>query len=625
MAKLGGYMGKILRVDLTEERITEEPLPDEATLRKYLGGTGLGAKIMYDEVPAGVEWSDPENRLIWLTGPLNGTKAPASGLYAVATKGPLTNGFVASHSNGFFGARLRFAGYDAIIVQGAARKWVYLYVHDDVAEIRDGAHLVGRDTWETQELLSKEVGARQASVSCIGPAGENLVKYACIASDNGHVASTNGCGAVMGSKKLKAIVVHGKAAVPIHDKAGFNALIKDWWEQADATTWGFLIPALGTNGQLSATYAMGMGPIKNLTAYEWPENEKFDGAALREYYNGKPRPCYACRFAHCHEIELKSGPHKGEKVEEAEYEGTQAFSCQIGNMSDVDAAEWLNHVNDGLGMDLKEQAWVLGMAMECYNKGIITKKDTDGVDLTWGNVEGVEAMMNKIARREGFGDVLAEGVMRAAFKIGGGAPEFAVYTHKGNGPHVMDPRAMWSISFGMSISDMGSAGAADMGDLGDLTQPLGEDVSLLDPAKAFDADFVAKSQSLLARRSHFTDCLGTCMFVSGVPWQTVADTVSAATGWDFTWREAAYVGERVMNVMRAFNIRHGFTREHYSPSPRILEAPQGGPVQGISVAEKWNQMVDTYDEMMGWDKEGKPLPETLAKLGLDSVAVELGR
>lgn len=625
MVKLGGYMGKILRVDLTNERITAEPLPDEATLRKFLGGSGLGIKLLYDEVPAGVEWSDPANRLIWLTGPLSGSKAPGSGQYAVATRGPLTDLFVASHCNGFFGARCKSAGYDAIIVQGAAKKWVYLYVHDDVAELRDAAHLRGKDIWETQELLPKEVGERQASVSCIGPAGENLVKYACIGSDRGHVASTNGVGAVMGSKKLKAIVAHGKAPLPIHDKARFNALVKDWWEQAGASTWGFLIPMLGTNGQLSATYGMGMGPVRNLTGYEWPENEKFDGAGLRAYYNGKARPCYACRFAHCHEIELKSGPHQGAVVEEAEYEGTQAFSCQIGNMADVDAAEWLNNVNDRLGMDLKEQAWVMGMAMECYNKGLITKKDTGGIDLTWGNVEGVEAMLNKIAHRDGFGDVLAEGVMRAALKIGGDAPKFAVYTHKGNGPHMMDPRALWSISFGMAVTEMGAGPASDMGDLGDLPQKLGlsSDANVLDPTMAFDADFVPRTQAAMARRGHFIDSLGVCMFVSGVPWTTVADTISAVTGWDFTWQEGAAAGERSLNLMRAFNIRHGMTREDNSVSPRILEPPVGGPVQGITVAPKWDEMLDTYYDLNGWDKQGRPLPETLKRLELEYAAKEL--
>ncbi|MHB0897331.1 MAG: aldehyde ferredoxin oxidoreductase family protein [Spirochaetales bacterium] len=622
MENPNGYMGKILRVDLSRELLTEESLP-EATLRHYIGGTGLGVKIMYEEVPAGIEWSSPENRIIWTAGVLAGTKAPGSGTYAVATKGPLTNLFVASHANGFFGSRLKFAGYDTIIVQGAAERWLYLYVHDGVAELRDAEHLLGKDTWDTEELLKKEIGEIQASVSCIGPAGENLVKYAAICSDRGHIAATNGCGAVMGSKKLKAIVVHGKAAVPIHDKDKLNALIKEWWKQTEDTIWGMIIPSMGTNGQVSGSYAMNIVPVKNYTAYDFPTHEKFDASGMREYYHeGKPKPCYACRFAHCRELVIQSGPHKGAIVEESEFEGTVAFSSQIGNFDDVDGAQWLNNLNDRLGMDAKEQAFVMGLAIECYEKGLITTKDTDGVELTWGNVLAVETMINKIARRDGFGDVLAEGVMRAAQKIGGEAPNFAVYTHKGNAPHVHDDRGMWSILFSMAVSDMGSIPCGDMGDVGDLNDEIG--TNALDPTQAFAEDMVPKGQAINGRRGHFIDCLGVCMFVSGVPFVTIADTVSAVTGWDFTWREAADVGWRVMTMMRAFNIRHGMTREHNHVSPRILEAPTQGVAAGISAAPKFDQMLDTYYETMGWDMAGRPLPETLKRLGLESVAQDLG-
>ena len=621
MAELGGYMGKILRVDLTKELITEEKLP-EATLRKYIGGTGLGAKIMYDEVPPGIEWSDPANRLIWTAGVLAGTKVPGSGTYAVATKGPLTNLYVASHANGYFGARLKSAGYDAIIVQGAAKRWVYLHIHDGVAELRDAAHLLGKDTWETEELLKKELGEKQSDVSCIGPAGENLVKYAAICTDRGHVNSTNGCGAVMGSKKLKAIVAHGKIPVPIHDKARFSALVKQWWEESEQTIWGMLIPAMGTNGQVAPSAAMNILPVKNYTSTDFRNSDKFNSDAMREYYGGgKRKSCYACRWGHCREFVIKSGPHNGEIVEESEFEGTAAFSSQIGNFDDIDGGQWLGSLNDRLGMDVKEQAFVMGLAMECYEKGLITKKDTDGVELTWGNVQAVETMLNKIARREGFGDVLAEGVMRAAQKIGGDALKFAVYTHKGNAPHVHDDRGMWSILFSMAISDMGSIPSGDMGDVGDMMDTVG--ANALDPEQAFSAEYVPKGQAINGRRGHFIDCLGTCSFVSGVPFTTIADTVSAVTGWDFTWQEAAEVGYRVMNMMRAFNLRHGLTREHNYVSPRILEAPTEGVAAGISAAPVFDQMLDTYYEAMGWDKEGRPLPETLTRLGLDSVAKDL--
>ena len=619
MTKPGGYMGKMLRVDLTKELITEEE-PDEAKLKNFVGGTGLGVKLLYDEVPGGIQWSDPRNRIIWTTGPLTGTRAPGSGTYAVATKGPLTNLFVASHANGLFGARLKFAGYDGIIFQGAASRWVYLYIHDGVAELRDAAHLLGRDTWDTEEMLQKEIGEGQVSVSCIGPAGENLVKYACICSDKGHICSTNGCGAVMGSKKLKAIAVHGKAAVPIHDKQRFTAAVKDWHEQNKTTMWGMMIPALGTNGQFSAVHDLGFLPVKNLTANIFPEHARFNADSMRAYYQGKPHPCYACRFTHCHEIELKSGPHKGAIVEESEYEATAAFSSVIGN-TDVDAAEWLNNLNDRLGMDAKEQAFLMGLAIECYEKGLITKKDTDGVELTWGNVQAVETLLHKIARRNGFGDVLAEGVMRAAQKIGGDAPKFAVYTHKGNAPHVLDGRGMWNIVFSMAVSDMGSIPCGDMGDVGDLMATIGAD--WMDPSQAFSAEKVSKGQAITARRGHFIDCLGVCMFVAGVQFTTIAETLSAVTGWDFTWRDCANTGERVMNVMRVFNIRHGHTREHNSISPRLVEAPHEGPAKGISIGPEFDKMVDYYYEGMGWDKAGRPLPETLKRLGLDSIAKDL--
>jgi len=620
MAKLGGYMGKMLRVDLTKERITEENL-DEATLKKFVGGTGLGVKIMYDEVPAGIEWSDPRNRLVWTTGPLTGSKAPGSGTFAVSTKGPLTNLFVASHANGFFGARLKFAGFDGVIIQGTAKKWVYLYIHDGVAELRDAAHLLGKDTWDTEEMLQKEIGDPHVSASCIGPAGENLVKYAAICSDRGHVCSTNGCGAVMGSKKLKAIAVHGRSGVvPIHDKDKFTALVKTWWEEDETSMWGFLIPAVGTNGQYSSCQEGGFLPVKNLTSNTFPEHVKFNADQMREYYKGKPKPCYACRWGHCQTLELKSGPHKGTIVEESEYEGTAAFSSMIGN-TDLDAAEWLNNLNDRLGMDAKEQAFVLGLAFECYEKGVITKKDTDGVELTWGNVEAADTMLRKIATRNGFGDVLADGVMRAAQKIGGDAPKFAVYTHKGNAPHVHDGRGMWSILFSMAVSDMGSIPCGDMGDVGDLLDNVGADA--LDPAQAFSADMIPKGQAITGRRGHFIDCLGICMFVAGVKFTLIAETLNAITGWDYTWKDCADTGERVMNMMRAFNLRHGLTREHNSVSPREIEAPHEGPAKGITIGPVFDQMLDTYYETMGWDKAGRPLPETLKRLGLDRVAKDL--
>jgi aldehyde:ferredoxin oxidoreductase len=622
---LGGYMGKILRVDLTNEKITVEKMPDQNTLRMYVGGTGLGIKLVNDEIPPNVQWSDPENRLIWITGPFNGINAPGSGTYTVATKGPLTNFFVATHSNGFFGLRLKQAGFDGIIVQGKAKKWMYLSIEEGVAKLHDASNLKGKDSWETEDLLleAHKNGKGKPSVSVIGPAGENLVKYAGICSDKGHIASTNGAGAVMGSKNLKGIVVQGTAKPPIHDPEKFKVLLKEWWEQVDSTIWGQLLPVMGTNGQFASAHSLGTLPVKNYTTSVFLTADKFNGDVLREYYKGKPKPCYACRLAHCQEIMIQSGPNKGALVEEAEYEPTAAFSSMIGNDDDIDGAMWLSNVNDRLGMDAKEQATVLGLVIECYEKGIISKEDTDGLEMTWGNVEATEAMMRKIANRDGFGDVLAEGVMRAANAIGGEAPNMAVYTHKGNAPHVHDDRGLWNIAFAMAVSDMGSIPAGDMGDVGDLMDTIGSD--FLDPDKAFDADYVPRSQALMFRRGHFIDCLGICMFVGGVKFTLVAETLNAVTGWDFTWQECAEVGERVLAMMRSYNVKCGLTRADNCLSPRILEAPVDGPAKGVSIAPKFEGMLDIYYEGLGWDKRGRPTPQTLKRLGLKTIAKELSR
>ncbi len=622
---LGGYMGKILRVDLTNEKITVEKMLDQDTLRMFVGGTGLGIKIINDEVPPNVEWSDSENCLVWLTGPFTGTRAPGSGTYTVATKGPLTNFFVASHSNGFFGLRMRQAGFDGIIIQGKAKKWVYLSIEDGVAKLHDASHLVGKDAWETEDVLLEAYkdGKGKPSVSCIGPAGENLVKYATICSDKGHIAATNGVGAVMGSKLLKAIVTQGTAKPPIHDPEKFNKLIKEWWEQVETTIWGQVLPTMGTNGQYAGAHALGTLPIRNYTTNEFPTVQTFNGDNLRAYYQGKPKPCYSCRIAHNQDIQIQSGPHKGAHVEEADYEPMAAFSSMIGNDDDIDGGMWLSHVNDRLGMDAKEQATVMGLVIECYEKGILTKEQTDGLEMSWGNIESVEAMMNKIAYREGFGDILAEGVMRAADAIGGDAPNMAVYTHKGNAPHVHDDRGLWNIAFAMAVSDMGSIPAGDMGDVGDLLDTIGD--NFLDPEKAFDADYVAKSQAIMFRRGHFIDCLGICMFIAGVDFTLIAETLNAATGWDFTWQECAEVGERLLAMMRAYNIKNGLTRADNCLSPRILEAPINGPAKGMSIAPELDGMLDTYYQMLGWDLDGKPETDTLTRLGLKKTAKELSK
>ena len=616
MDTLYGYAGKLLRVDLSNERVTEEKL-DEETTRKYVGGTGFGAKYLFEEVPAGVDWSDDGNRMIMATGPVGGTRLSGSGTFSVVTKGPLTNGAVASQANGFFGAFLKFSGYDGIIIQGKAKKWTYLYIHDGKAELRDASHLAGKETWETGDLIKNELGMGEGrmSVASIGPAGENLVKFAAIFVDRGHVASHGGVGAVMGSKKLKAVAVaRGNTRPSLKDEQGLSAindrLHKDILSnpaeapqcppiRRDHFNWGTL-SSLVNGTRAKNGFAP---PVKNYTTsiniIEPEKLEKFGGPYIRSHFEPKPNPCWACQFHHDHRITLTEGPFKGHVGVEPEYEDFASFGPVIG-VTDATAAIFLANLADRLGIDANETGWTVGLVMECYEKGILKREDCDGLEMTWGNYDAVNELMHKIAGRQGFGNVLAEGAMRAAQRIGGEAPNFAIHTMKGNTPRTHDHRANWGMLFDTCLSQM----ATDEGS--SMVNPVNSEISLSN------------------RAGQFGDCLGWCLCHFDSDTKLCAEVVTAATGWDFTIEEALTVNRRIVNLLRVFNIRHGHTAEMDAPSPRYGSAPLDGPAQGKTIMPSWNEMRRKYYELMGWDKEtGKPLPDTLRRYGLESAIPEL--
>lgn len=627
MSTLYGYAGKVLRVDLSKEEITEEKL-DEAVVRKYIGGTGLGAKYLYDEVPAGVGWSDAANRLMLMSGPLGGTTVGGSGTISVVTKGALSNGAVASQANGFFGAFLRFAGYDGIIIQGKAKRWVYLYIDKDKVEIKDASHLVGKDTWDTGDLIKGEYGQseRGMSVASIGPAGENLVKFAAIFVDKGHAASHNGVGAVMGAKKLKAIAIpRGRSRPPLKDRTALTAIANQLHDNivnnpqaaAGAYSWGTL------NILYERTLAGdGIVPVKNYTTcifdIEREKLEKFGGPYIRSHYDPKPNPCWACRMHHVNFITIPEGPYKGYVGEEPEYECFASFGPLIGN-TDASVAVYIANEVDRLGMDCNEAAWVVGLAIECFEKGLLTLKETGQLSLNWGNYEAAMQLLRNIATRHGFGDVLAEGVMRAAQSIGGEAPNFAIHTMKGNTPRGHDHRNRWPMLFDTCVSQMSTDEGFTMlrpEELGITVRPgLGQNNSAEDSVV----------WNILGKgAAQFEDCLGTCRFTTRTDIKMLPQAVSAATGWDFSPQDAIQAGRVAINLLHAFNIRHGHTAEMDAPSPRYGSAPVDGPSQGKSILTDWPEMRRRYYEGMGWDaKTGKPLPDTLKKLGLEHTISEL--
>ena len=626
MNELYGYHGKILRIDLTNEKVTEDKL-DEATLRKWVGGTGLGAKYLFEEVAAGVGWADKENRLILASGPLGGTRIGGSGTVSVVTKGALTNGAAASQANGFFGAYLRFSGTDGIILQGKAKRWLYLYIHDNEVEFKDASALSGKDNWETNDFIRKELGAteRGVAVASIGPAGENLVRFAGIFFDKGHVASHNGVGAVMGSKRLKAIVLaRGTGRPMLKDKDRLATVADQLRENILGNPSSRGTYEYGTlDGVIRSVMSKdGTVPVNNYTTNVFditPDKlEKFSGPYVRSHFEPKPNPCWACRFHHCHTITLTEGPFEGYKGEEPEYECLAAFGSVIG-VTDVTATIFLCNEADRLGIDANETGWTIGLAMECFEKGLLTTKETDGLQLNWGNYVAVNELMHKIARREGFGNILAEGTMRAAQHIDKEAPSFALHTMKGNTPRGHDHRNTWPMLFDTCVSQMSTDEGYDLRkqqDIGLNLAPLARPNHSATDTITYNVAFKGAAQ--------FEDCLGTCRFTCRTDLKLLCEAVSAAAGWDFTPQEGMDVGKRIVNLLRCFNMRHGHTAAMDAPSPRYGSAPADGPSKGVSIMPQWNELRSQYYEGMGWDKEtGKPMPETLKHYGLEYATAEL--
>jgi len=604
-------MGKTLRVDLSRHRFSKDDCQEE-TLRDYLGGAGIGIRKLYDEVPPAIQWSDGENRLVLAAGPLNGTSVAGSGTICAITKGCLTNGGASSQANGYFGAYLKTSGFDAIVIQGMSDQWKYLYVHDDALELRDADHLLGKDTIQTEGLIKKELGEKEGRISVysIGPAGENLVRFAMAFGDRGHVLAHNGLGAVMGSKRLKAIaVMKGSLRPVVRKQKELAQLCKRMNAQARVHPVYGKIGKYGTSAVWEGLAKTGLLPVKNLTTNIFPDYPKFS----REYYGGlyemKRKPCWACPLNHCQQIKIKKGPYAGLETKDPEYECAASWSSLIGS-SDFESAVMLSDLSDRLGLDSNEAGWTIALAIECFEKGILKEKDTDGLRMTWGNVEAVRAMLPRIARREGLGEILAEGVMRAAEHIGGGASDLGVYVKKGHSPRTHDARARWCDILDYAVGGVGTSESN---------------------AVAMDSPFLPKNVALSVVKGkvrEFVDSLVVCNFptmvYSGTEIGDLVHALNLVTGWDYTEQEAFQMSLTVANLFRVFNLRHGISPEVEAPSPRYGSAPVDGPMKGRSILPHWEEIRDEYYHQMGWDrKTGKPLPDTLRKLGLESIIPDI--
>jgi aldehyde:ferredoxin oxidoreductase len=615
----GGYMGKILRVNLTDKKMREEKL-DEGILKKYIGQVGIGAKIMYDEVPPEVDAYNPENRLIFMTGPFTGTNVQSPTNFQVISQNPITGYNIAvANSHGFWGPRLKFAGFDGIVIQGAAEKPVYLWVHEGEYEIRDASRIWGKaDTFETEDLIRKELGQEKASVAAIGPAGERLVAGACVENEQGHIASKGNQGIVMGSKYLKAIAVYGTEKVPVADPEQLRELAKQWREESLKSPLGSLVDAYGTEGYVPGIHEIGDLPTKNFLTGVFPGNEKLSGQYIRERFKLKLHPCYGCSLKHLHMMEVTEGPYTGFVGEEPEYEDFSNLGSNIG-VGDPGAVMWLTDYVDRLGLDGNWAGTIVGWAMEAYEKEILTKEDLRGLELNWGDEKAAAELLRRIAYREGIGDTLALGLKKGPEKIGGKeATEFAVH-FKGETQHAHDVRALWGMFLGLCVSGAGPRWESLGVDL--LPDP---ELGYSQPQDRFSPEGKAEAARKTQIKKLFQDTLGVCMF-GFCNMDTTVKAYTALTGWPLTVDEAYLIGERIANLQRAFDVRHGFKPEFdLDVSPRLLEAPPDGGAKGKTIAPYLEDMVKEYNKLMDWDwMTGKPSKKKLKELGLEDISKNL--
>ncbi|WP_299983214.1 aldehyde ferredoxin oxidoreductase family protein [Desulfobacula sp.] len=605
-----GYANKILRVDLSQKSCIAEDL-DSTLIKNYLGGAGFGAWYLNHENPDNTEWFDPENRLVMGVGPMSYTPIHGSGTVCFVTKGPMTNLAVSTQANGFGGAWLKSCGYDAVVIHGQAKKWSYLFISNKTVEIRDADSLIGADALDTQTMLKKELGlSKGASVYCIGPGGENKVHFSVIVGDGTHVASKGGVGAVMGAKRLKAIVIcRGSFKPKIHDKPRLISLSRQLHEGATRTFLNGSRHKWGTNGTFSSLHKVGALPVKNFTTNIFPEHGKMDGRYIRERFTAIRRAtCYSCAINHTFEHIVTEGPFKGFVAEEPEYEAFAAFGPQIGQ-TDAGAVYFLTDLADRLGLDINESGWILGWLMECSEKGILTSSDLDGINLTWGDVKAVEILLRKIAFQKGCGKLLSDGVRLAAARVGGEAVSIAICTKKGATPRGHDHRARWHELTDTCLANTSSIEATFVG-----VRP-----HLLDMPPVHDAFSPWEVPVVNARQNGWAmieDCLGACRFNLNYP-KMVVEAVNAITNDDRTLKDMLTIGRRIVNTLRVFNIRNGLTPDMEAPSPRYGSAPVDGPAKGRRILDHWDLMRKLYYKQMGWDtKTGSPLPDTLKELGI---------
>ncbi len=610
-------LGKFLDVNLTDSTIRISDLHEDM-VRKFLTGRGLNSWLLYQNVDEAVDPLEPRNILLFSCGLLTGTAAPASSRLHVSSKSPLTGLMGNSNAGGGFAFELKRNGFQCILVRGRADKPVFLFIRDGNAEIRDATSLWGLNTWETEERLKRDLGAERLKIVAIGPGGENLVPFASIMVDHDHTAGRTGMGAVMGSKFLKAIAVRGQEKRLSLDTSSTSA-IKDYIQKIRKAPRFREVSTYGSAIDVRWTHEMGMLATRNYRDVQFEDIDKIEGREIQQYVT-RLKSCYRCPV-HCKaDVTVRKGNFKGMKGTRPEFESVIALGSKCG-LNRADAVMYFNDLCGRLGIDTISTGSVIAFAMDLYDRGILTREDTGGLELTWGNQEAMEEVINLIVRREGLGGILCHGVRGGAQIIGRGSERFAYHT-KGLELTGYDPRGLFGTALGYAVSERG-------GDFNSFYATLEYRWS----TERAEAEFGTRQavnrlspqgKGSIIKRSFLVaavlDSLGVCKvpaltLIGDFDLKNEAALTSSLTGWNVNAEDLMLVGERIVNLERLFNLRSGAeAKDDTVPDKFIEEAVDQGPAEGSRV--QLEPMVRDFYRIMGWDDAGYPSEEKLASLDL---------
>jgi aldehyde:ferredoxin oxidoreductase len=616
-----GFMGKILRVNLTSGKLSEEPLHEDWA-RMFLGGSGLATRYLFNELRAGVDPLGPENKLIFMTGPLTGTLSPGSGRFSAVAKSPLTGFWGSANSGGRWAVDLKKSGFDGVIVEGTANDPIFLLIDDGRAELKSAVDLWGRGVNETIDVLKGNL-YNKFNIACIGIAGENLVKYAAIINDGHRALGRCGLGAVMGAKRLKAIAVGGNQKIKIAKPEAFSEAAKCASDIVNESLLKLTLGVYGTNMVLDLVNIKGGLPTRNWQSGYCTYTDKINGPAINEKILIGKKACFGCPIACGRLSEVKAGKYSC-KGEGPEYESVGAFGPMC-DVNDLEAITFAHLICNEYGLDTISTGSTIAFAMECYERGILSSSKTEGLELRFGDADAMIALIHKIARREGLGDLLAEGTKRVAQRLGRGSDFFAMHV-KGLELPAYDCRASKITGLGFVTANRG----------GDHITAYVQGPSFLDiPFLIVEESTInnalvenpAEARVVKNLEDALTvfDAVGACKFMGmALMAEDMVPLVAQATGWAFGEGDFRLAGERIFNLTRAFNVREGCTRTDDTLPRRLLEEPLvDGPAKGLVM--NIGPLLDAYYNFRGWEKEtGIPTAAKLKTLGLDELINEIG-